>query len=65
MRVPGRGRARTAQAHVHRENTATSPSAVSPRVARFQMPAVIEFRTELPYTPLGKPDKKALRGEGG
>ena len=33
-----------------------------PRVARHQMPAVVEFRDELPYTPLGKPDKKALRG---
>jgi acyl-CoA synthetase (AMP-forming)/AMP-acid ligase II len=33
-----------------------------PRVARHQMPAVVEFRDELPYTPLGKLDKKALRG---
>jgi acyl-CoA synthetase (AMP-forming)/AMP-acid ligase II len=33
-----------------------------PRVARHQMPAVVEFRDELPYTALGKPDKKALRG---
>ncbi len=33
-----------------------------PRVARHQMPAVVEFRDELPCTPLGKPDKKALRG---
>ena len=32
------------------------------RVARHQMPRVIEFRDELPYTPVGKPDKKALRG---
>lgn len=31
------------------------------RVARYQMPAVIEFRGALPYTALGKPDKKALR----
>jgi acyl-CoA synthetase (AMP-forming)/AMP-acid ligase II len=30
-------------------------------VARYQMPALIEFRQELPYTALGKPDKKALR----
>lgn len=33
-----------------------------PRVARHQMPGVVEFRDELPYTPVGKPDKKALRG---
>ena len=32
------------------------------RVARYQMPAVIEFREELPYTSLGKVDKKSLRG---
>ena len=31
------------------------------RVARYQMPAIIEFRAELPYTPLGKIDKKSLR----
>ena len=36
---------------------------LKPRVARYQMPAVIEFREELPYTPLGKLDKKSLRGE--
>jgi len=30
-------------------------------VARHQMPAVVEFRDELPYTALGKLDKKALR----
>lgn len=35
---------------------------LKPRVARHQVPAVVEFRTELPYTPLGKLDKKALRG---
>jgi len=34
---------------------------LKPRVARYQMPAIIEFRDQLPYTPLGKPDKKALR----
>jgi fatty-acyl-CoA synthase len=34
---------------------------LKPRIARHQMPAVIEFREELPYTPLGKLDKKALR----
>jgi acyl-CoA synthetase (AMP-forming)/AMP-acid ligase II len=32
------------------------------RVARYQMPAIIEFRDELPYTALGKLDKKSLRG---
>jgi acyl-CoA synthetase (AMP-forming)/AMP-acid ligase II len=32
-----------------------------PRVARYQMPAVIEFRDELPHTPLGKIDSKSLR----
>jgi acyl-CoA synthetase (AMP-forming)/AMP-acid ligase II len=35
---------------------------LKPRVARYQMPAVIEFREELPYTSLGKLDKKSLRG---
>jgi acyl-CoA synthetase (AMP-forming)/AMP-acid ligase II len=35
---------------------------LKPRVARYQMPAVIEFRTELPYTSLGKLNKKQLRG---
>jgi acyl-CoA synthetase (AMP-forming)/AMP-acid ligase II len=35
---------------------------LKPRVARHQMPRVVEFRDELPYTPVGKPDKKALRG---
>jgi acyl-CoA synthetase (AMP-forming)/AMP-acid ligase II len=35
---------------------------LKPRVARHQMPAVVEFRGDLPYTPVGKPDKKALRG---
>src|SRR5262249_16660516 len=34
---------------------------LKPRVARYQMPAVVEFRDELPYTSLGKVDKKALR----
>ena len=33
---------------------------LKPRVARHQMPAVIEFRDELPYTALGKLDKKSL-----
>jgi acyl-CoA synthetase (AMP-forming)/AMP-acid ligase II len=35
---------------------------LKPRVARYQMPAVVEFRDALPYTALGKLDKKALRG---
>lgn len=35
---------------------------LKPRVARHQMPVAVEFRDELPYTPIGKPDKKALRG---
>ncbi|HEV3383332.1 MAG TPA: fatty acid--CoA ligase family protein [Gemmata sp.] len=34
---------------------------LKPRVARHQMPVSIEFRDELPYTALGKVDKKALR----
>ena len=37
---------------------------LKPRVARHQMPAVIQFRDELPYTPLGKLDKNVLRREG-
>lgn len=37
---------------------------LKPRVARYQMPALIEFRNNLPYTALGKPDKKALRDRG-
>jgi acyl-CoA synthetase (AMP-forming)/AMP-acid ligase II len=35
---------------------------LKPRVARYQMPAVVEFREELPFTALGKVAKKALRG---
>jgi fatty-acyl-CoA synthase len=31
-------------------------------VARYQMPAVVEFRVELPYTALGKLDRRALVG---
>jgi fatty-acyl-CoA synthase len=34
---------------------------LKPRVARYQMPAVIEFCDTLPYTALGKLDKRALR----
>ena len=34
---------------------------LSTRAARFQMPKHIEFLEELPYTALGKPDKKGLR----
>ncbi len=33
---------------------------LKPRVARHQMPAIVEFRDELPYTALGKLDKKSL-----
>lgn len=33
------------------------------RVARYQMPATIDFRDELPFTSLGKIDKKALASE--
>ncbi len=33
---------------------------LKPRVARHQMPAIVEFRDELPYTALGKLNKKAL-----
>ncbi|MEM8542136.1 MAG: AMP-binding protein [Pseudomonadota bacterium] len=42
-------------------DTVTLRDWLKPRVARYQMPAVIEFRRELPYTALGKLDKKALR----
>ena len=35
---------------------------LKPQVARHQMPVAIEIRDELPYTALGKLDKKALRG---
>jgi fatty-acyl-CoA synthase len=37
---------------------------LKPRVARYQMPAVIDFYTELPYTTIGKVDKKALKDPG-
>jgi fatty-acyl-CoA synthase len=33
---------------------------LKPRIARYQMPAIVEFRDELPYTSLGKLDKKSL-----
>jgi acyl-CoA synthetase (AMP-forming)/AMP-acid ligase II len=33
---------------------------LKPRVARYQMPATIEFRDELSYTPLGKIDRKSV-----
>jgi acyl-CoA synthetase (AMP-forming)/AMP-acid ligase II len=52
---------------VIKKNTALDRAALldwlKPRVARYQMPAVVEFRDELPYTPLGKIDKKSLRGD--
>ncbi len=34
---------------------------LKPRVARYQMPGAIEFREQLPYTALGKLDRKSLR----
>ena len=37
---------------------------LKPRIARHQMPAVIEFRDDLPCTAVGKPDKKALQSGG-
>jgi fatty-acyl-CoA synthase len=43
---------------------ATLKNWLKPRIARHQMPAVIEFCESLPYTALGKPDKKALRDGG-
>jgi fatty-acyl-CoA synthase len=51
---------------VSKKNAGLDQSALidwlKPRIARYQMPAVIEFRAELPYTSLGKLDKKRLRG---
>jgi fatty-acyl-CoA synthase len=44
----------------HLDNS-TLLSWLKPLVARHQVPAIIEFRDELPYTPLGKLDKKSLR----
>ena len=35
---------------------------LKPRVARYQMPAVVEFRAELPYSALGKLNRRALTG---
>jgi acyl-CoA synthetase (AMP-forming)/AMP-acid ligase II len=35
---------------------------LKPRVARYQMPAAVEFRDELPYTARGKLDRRALGG---
>jgi len=50
---------------VKKRDTPLDPPALrdwlKPRVARYQMPAVIEFREQLPHTALGKVDKKALR----
>ncbi len=31
------------------------------RAARYQIPKSVVFMSQLPYTPLGKPDKKKLR----
>lgn len=33
---------------------------LKPRVARYQMPAAVEFRTELPYTAIGKVDRRRV-----
>ncbi|MFN8456845.1 MAG: AMP-binding protein [Anaerolineae bacterium] len=44
-----------------RLDQATLLNWLKPRVARYQMPALIDFRDELPYTALGKLDKKSLR----
>ena len=33
---------------------------LKPRVARYQMPAIIDFRDKLPYTSFGKLDRKSL-----
>jgi fatty-acyl-CoA synthase len=50
---------------VLKQGTTLTPEALllwlKPRVARYQMPAVIEFRDALPHTALGKLDKQALR----
>lgn len=42
-------------------DSATLQSWLKSRVARYQMPAVIEFRSELPYTALGKINRQSLR----
>jgi len=34
---------------------------LKPRIARYQMPAIIEFCDELPHTSIGKLDKKSLQ----
>jgi fatty-acyl-CoA synthase len=51
---------------IKKPDTTLDPSTLlawlKPRVARYQMPAIIEFRNELPHTSLGKLDKKSLRG---
>jgi fatty-acyl-CoA synthase len=36
---------------------------IKERAARHQVPRDIEFREDLPYTPLGKPDKKRLKAD--
>ncbi len=33
---------------------------LKPRVARYQMPAAVEFRAELPYTAIGKVDRRQV-----
>ncbi|MFJ7735716.1 AMP-binding protein [Lysinibacillus sp. NPDC097287] len=53
------------QAFVQPLNTQLTEEALlewlRPRVARFQMPKAIVFVASMPYTPLGKLDKKQLR----
>lgn len=41
-------------------DAATLLAWLKPRVARYQMPAAVEFRAELPYTALGKLAKRSL-----
>ena len=51
---------------IKKPNATLAPSTLQdwlkPRVARYQMPAVIEFWDELPHTSIGKRDMKSLRG---
>ena len=63
--IPDREFGQRLKAVVRRKrNAALDQSALfewlKPRVARYQMPVVIEFRDVLPYTALGKLDKKLL-----
>lgn len=51
---------------VKKQNATLDPATLldwlKPRVARYQVPAIVEFRDELLYTSVGKVDKKSLRG---